>query len=147
MNSTSRFISNAVRPAALLLLLLSGTAMRPSLLANGGHTPPFESVSCPAQFPAGIRVDCGFLVVRENGRNHGEGRSSSRRKIRIAVAIARASSGRALPDPILFVPGGPGAAAIDPGTIVVLSTMFGANRDVIFVDPRGTGLACRPTAG
>lgn len=61
--------------------------------------------------------------------------------IRIAVAIARASSGVALPDPIVFVPGGPSAAAIDPGTIFVLTSLFGANRDMIFVDARGTGLS------
>ena len=37
--------------------------------------------------------------------------------------------------------GGPSAAAIDPGIIFVLTSLFGANRDMIFVDARGTGLS------
>ena len=93
----------------------------------------------PGRRPCGHQVDCGFLVVPENRRDNGA--SSSDKEIRIAVAIARVSSGVALPDPIVFVPGGPSAAAIDPGTIVFLTSVFGANRDVIFVDARGTGLS------
>ena len=128
---------------SLLILLLLGTGLPPALHANGGrHTRLFEPSPCPEGLSVGIRVDCGFLVVPENRRDNGEGRfGSSHKKIRIAVAIARASSGVALPDPILFVEGGPSAAAIAPGTIFVLTSVFGAHRDVIFVDARGTGLS------
>ena len=123
---------------SLLILLWFGTGLSPTLHADGGsHARVFEPSPCPVALPAGIQVDCGFLVVPENRRDNG----SSDKEIRIAVAIARVSSGVALPDPIVFVPGGPSAAAIDPGTIFVLTSLFGANRDVIFVDARGTGLS------
>lgn len=117
--------------------------MPPPLHAKSDrHTRIFEPSSCPAGLPAGIRVDCGFLVVPENRRDNRERAFwSSDKEIRIAVAIARASSGVVLPDPILFVPGGPSAAAIDPGNIIYLTSVFGANRDMIFVDARGTGLS------
>ena len=125
----------------LLILLCFGTG--PSLTLHGGrHTRVFEPSPCPVALPAGIRVDCGFLVVPENRRDQGEEDfRSSRKEIRIAVAIARAPSGVPVPDPIVFVPGGPSAAAITPGNIVVLTSVFGANRDMIFVDARGTGLS------
>jgi pimeloyl-ACP methyl ester carboxylesterase len=144
MNSdVGSFIGASVWRASLLILLLLGTGMPPALHANGDrHTRLFEPAPCPEGLPAGIRVECGFLVVPENRRDEGgEHVRSSRKEIRIAVAIARASSGIALPDPIVFVPGGPSAAAIDPGTIFVLTSLFGANRDMIFVDARGTGLS------
>src|SRR5262245_34398616 len=98
------------------------------------HPRRFEPSPCPQGIPVSISVDCGFLVVPENRRENGR---SSHKEIRIAVATARASSGVALPDPIVFVPGGPSAAAIDPGIIFVLASLFGANRDVILVDARG----------
>ena len=127
----------------LLILRLLGTGMPSALVATGGtHPRLFEPAPSPEGVPPAIRVDCGFLVVPENRRDNGEGSlGASHKTIRIAVAIARASSGVALPDPIVFVPGGPSAAAIDPGTIFVLTSVFGANRDVIFVDARGTGLS------
>jgi hypothetical protein len=110
MNSlVGSFIGASMRRTSLLILLLLGTGMPPALHANGArHTRLFEPSPCPDGLSAGIRVDCGFLVVTENRRDNGEGRlGASHKTIRIAVAIARASSGVALPDPILFVPGGP----------------------------------------
>jgi pimeloyl-ACP methyl ester carboxylesterase len=135
------FVGYSAWRTSLLILLCVGTGVSPTLHANGGReTRHFEPSACPQGLPAGIRVDCGFLVVPENRRDNDEGRFWSPGKtIRIAVAVSRASSGVALPDPIVFVQGGPSAAAIDPGTIVVLSSLFGAHRDVIFVDTRGTG--------
>jgi hypothetical protein len=93
-------------------------AVKGALHANGGRlTRLFEPSPDPVGFPAGIRVDCGLLVVPENRRDNGEGRFwSSHKKIRSAVEIARVSSGVALPDPIVFVQGGPSAAAIAPAT-------------------------------
>ena len=126
----------------LVILLLLGSGLLPALDANDRGARLFEPSPCPAGIASGIRVDCGFLVVPENRRDNGEGPIwSSNKTIRVAVAIARATSGVALPDPIVFVQGGPSAAAIDPGIIFVLTNLFGANRDMIFVDARGTGLS------
>jgi len=133
-------IGASTRRTCLLILLLLGTGVPSAQQTTGArHTRLFEPSSCPQGIPASISADCGFLAVPENRRENGE--RFSHKEIRIAVAIARASSGVALPDPIVFVPGGPSAAAIDAGTIVVLNSLFGANRDVIFVDARGTGLS------
>jgi pimeloyl-ACP methyl ester carboxylesterase len=137
-----------MRRTILLAILLLGSGLLPPLHANDRGTRLFEPSPCPAGIPSGIHLDCGFLVVPESRRDNGEGPvSSSSKTIRVAVAIARASSGVARPDPIVFVQGGPSAAAIDPGIIFVLTGLFGADRDMIFVDARGTGrsqprLAC-----
>jgi pimeloyl-ACP methyl ester carboxylesterase len=140
---TRFFMGYSAWQTSLLTLLCFGTGLSPTLHADGGRdTRVFEPSPCPVALPAGIRVDCGFLVVPENRRDKGEEHfRSSRKEIRIAVAIARAPSGVPVPDPIVFVPGGPSAAAITPGNVVYLAKLFGDNRDVIFVDPRGTGLS------
>ena len=112
--------------------------------ADGGrHLRVFEPSQCPFSLPAGIRADCGFLVVPENRRDDGEGNfPRSRKEIRIAVAIARAPSGSPVPDPIVYLTGGPSAAAITRSSIFYLSTLFfSSNRDLILVDQRGTGLS------
>ena len=130
-----------MRRTTFVILLLLGTGLRPTLHGDGGAR-LFEPSPCPAGIPPGIQVDCGFLVVPENRRDNGQAPMwSSNQTIRVAVAIARASSGVALPDPIVFVQGGPSAAAIDPGIIFVLTSLFGTSRDMIFVDARGTGLS------
>ena len=112
--------------------------------ADGGrHLRVFEPSQCPFSLPAGIRADCGFLVVPEN-RHDEEGESvlSPRKEIRIAVAIARAPSGSPVSDPIMYLTGGPSAAAITRGSIFYLSKLFfNSNRDLILVDQRGTGLS------
>lgn len=116
----------------------------PALHADGGrHRRVFEPTQCPFALPAGLRADCGFLVVPENRRDDGEGSfPRSRKEIRIAVAIARAPSGSPFPDPIVYLTGGPSAAAITRGSVFYLSTLFfTSNRDLILVDQRGTGLS------
>jgi pimeloyl-ACP methyl ester carboxylesterase len=137
-----------MRRTILLVMLLPGSDLLPALHANDRSPRLFEPSLCPAGLPSGIQMDCGFLVVPESRRDNGEGPVwSSNKTIHVAVAIARASSGVALPDPIVFVQGGPSAPAIDPDIIFALTSLFGANRDMIFVDARGTGrsqpqLAC-----
>ncbi len=57
---------------SLLILLWFGTGLSPTLHADGGsHARVFEPSPCPVAFPAGIQVDCGFLVVPENRRDNG----------------------------------------------------------------------------
>ena len=102
------FMGYSAWRTGLLIVLGFGTGLSPALHANGGrHTRVFAPAPCPVAFPAGMRVDCGFLVVPENRRDQGEAQfRSSRKEIRIAVAIARALSGVPVPDPIVFVPEG-----------------------------------------
>ena len=141
---TPVFTGTSARKAPIPILLLLAVVLAPALRADGGApTRVFERSPCPFALPAGIRVDCGFLVVPESRREEDERRSRApRTEIRIAVAIARAPSGAPLADPILYVTGGPSAAAITRGSFFYLSKLFfGANRDLILVDQRGTGLS------
>jgi pimeloyl-ACP methyl ester carboxylesterase len=77
--------------------------------AEAGSTARFEPAACP-QTPEPIpeleTARCGFLVVPENRAN------PNGRTIRLAVAIVPAQSASPQPDPVVFMSGGPGAAAI-----------------------------------
>jgi pimeloyl-ACP methyl ester carboxylesterase len=70
------------------------------------------------------------------------------RKISLNIILLPASSAKAAPDPLIFLAGGPGAAAT---SYAVEKSMNGLrrNRDVVLVDQRGTGssnpLNCPPT--
>lgn len=98
----------------------------------------YEKSACPQpniagfpelDFPAG--VECGYLTVPEN-RSRPEGR-----KIRIFVMRAPAVSATPEPDPIVYLSGGPGGA----GSFELVSMVqhgLNADREVIFVDQRGT---------
>jgi pimeloyl-ACP methyl ester carboxylesterase len=74
---------------------------------------------------------CGYLTVPENRSNPGG------KTIQVAVATQKARSASPKPDPILYLSGGPG------GSGLVEAIRFGksgwnADRDVIFLDQRGT---------
>lgn len=138
------FTGTPLRKAPIGILLLLAVVFAPALHADrAAPTRVFERIPCAFALPAGIKVDCGFLVVPESREGEGEGHSRAPRKeIQIAVAIARAPSGAPLADPIVYVTGGPSAAAITQGSVFYLSKIFfGANRDLILVDQRGTGLS------
>ena len=81
-----------------------------------------------------IALECGVIEVFENRT------SNAGRKIEIHFAVLRAKSDRKKPDPLFILAGGPGQSAIDAAPLV-----FGAlerinrERDMVFVDQRGTG--------
>lgn len=84
---------------------------------------------------------CGEVEVPENPAKP-EGR-----KLKVSVAVLPATQGRALPDPVLLLMGGPGedsisSAAYFAGTLASLR----GDRDILLIDQRGTGkshrLAC-----
>ncbi|WP_062639412.1 alpha/beta fold hydrolase [Caballeronia arationis] len=98
----------------------------------------FQTITCPQpnivgfpelDFPSGVQ--CGYLTVPEN-RAKPDGR-----RIRIFVMRAPAVSATPKHDPIVYLSGGPGGA----GSFEVASMVrhgLNAERDVIFVDQRGT---------
>ena len=100
--------------------------------------PSYEAAPCPSpNFPGvpdadlGTNYTCGYLTVPEN-RSHPDGR-----QIRLLVARVKAVSENPAADPIVYLAGGPGGA----GTLAAPGAVAGgmnANRDVIFVNPRGT---------
>ena len=100
----------------------------------------FESAPCPSPVVAGFpeadlgpEFSCGYLTVPEN-RAHPDGRT-----IKIGVARAKAQSPDPGRDPLVYLTGGPGGTGIGTAQALVQQE-FGINRDrdVIFVDQRGT---------
>jgi len=87
------------------------------------------------------KVKCGTFDVFEN-RNARKGR-----KISLKIVVAPATSPDRKPDPLLYIPGGPGSSSTEdaPGVAIQLANIR-EHRDLVFVDQRGTGgsnpLAC-----
>ncbi len=108
----------------------------PSPASARGAT--YQTIPCPQpniagfpdlDFPSGVQ--CGYLTVLEN-RAKPDGR-----RIRIFVMRAPAVSATPKPDPIVYLSGGPGGA----GSFEVAAMVkqgINADREVIFVDQRGT---------
>lgn len=99
-----------------------------SASAGWGYSP----ISCAFDVPN--NVECGILTVPENRSK------ADTPMIELAVAIIRADN--PLPDPVIYLEGGPGGSAIlglasDPENW--LDYDFG--RDLILFDQRGTGLS------
>src|SRR5919199_4363118 len=137
---------------AVALLVGSGTgALRPAA-GTQPATPRFERTACHFKLGAGIvagrDVRCGFVVVPED-RSVPQGRT-----IRLAVAIFPSPHPHPAPDPFVFLQGGPGGALISDLAPLITkkkrTTDWPANRDVVLLDQRGTGLsqpslACKET--
>jgi pimeloyl-ACP methyl ester carboxylesterase len=79
------------------------------------------------------QLDCFAMAVPENRANP-DGRT-----IQLAVAVLKAKKAP-LPDPVLLIQGGPGEAAI-PDIEYWLDSPVREQRDIIFLDQRGTGLS------
>jgi len=94
----------------------------------------FEWGRCPATsepVPALAKARCGFLVVPEN-RSKSDGGM-----IRLPVAIIPALSGNPPADPIVYMEGGPGGAAL-PSAQGLVAAGLHRNRDVIVMRMRAS---------
>jgi pimeloyl-ACP methyl ester carboxylesterase len=141
----ARTINAGMLAAMSALALLSGCASRH---AAPGKSGTFRPADCPLpNFPGvpdadlGPNYSCGYLTVPENRR------APNGRTIRILVARVKAVSSAPRPDPIVFLAGGPGGAGTLSAPGVVAGGM-NANREIIFVNQRGTlhsfpHLSCR----
>lgn len=113
---------------------------------NEESTAVFEPTACEMPIPDGqdpANVTCGFVSVPEN-----RSRADSR-KIKLAVAVLRATGPSPAPDPIIHL--GPGLGNLLDGIMQTFTADFAAplqgSRDLVFLDMRGTGrstpsLAC-----
>ncbi|TQF69287.1 alpha/beta hydrolase [Rhodococcus spelaei] len=92
---------------------------------------PSPNVPGVPQLDLGPDFTCGFLTVPEN-RAHPQGRT-----IGFAVARVKAASASPRPDPLVYLTGGPGGTGL---ALAPTFVKYGLNRDrdVIFVDQRGT---------
>jgi pimeloyl-ACP methyl ester carboxylesterase len=116
---------------AALLIVLAGAPV----IAAGAAT--FETGACPDKpepIPALKSARCGVLVVPEN-RGKPDGRM-----IRLPVAILPSLSEPPAADPLVYMEGGPGGAAL-PTTQLLLDAGLNRARDVIVMGQRGTRYA------
>ncbi len=114
--------------AVIVLALLSA-----NLTLNAqSYTPTFEPAACP--FPTPADVSCGTLIVPEDRANPGG------QQLKLAVAIIAAQNGSPLPDPIIYLEGGPGGSAFF-ALEDYLRHPLRQNRDLILLDQRGTGFS------
>lgn len=100
----------------------------------GGYEPTFAARPCRPPAPDDPRVVCGDLTVPADREAPGDG------DVVLPVAIVRSASPDPAPDPIVFVSGGPGDAALSVAGFA-LEVDLGGDRDVIVYDQRGTGAA------
>ncbi len=87
-------------------------------------------------YPVSVAADCGQLEVPENRDQP----TASARTIRLNIARIKSRSANPQKDPVLFLAGGPGQAAVE--TFPAMRSAWRhilKDRDVILVDQRGTG--------
>lgn len=121
--------------AVCLMAACSGSGL---LNSEPTRAASFQTIPCPQpniagfpelDFPSGVR--CGYLTVLEN-RAKPDGR-----RIRIFVMRAPAVSATPKRDPVVYLSGGPGGAGSFEVAFMVEHGL-NADREVIFVDQRGT---------
>jgi pimeloyl-ACP methyl ester carboxylesterase len=86
-----------------------------------------------AEVAEGVTYDCHWLVVPEN-RAAFDGDT-----LRLAVTVLHSTAAEPLPDPVVYLSGGPGGAGGSPP--YWSTTPFIERRDVIVYDQRGTGIS------
>lgn len=143
-----------VAVAAATISLLSGCVATASNdgetadpAASAGYEPTYEPAECPKpiapgypQFDLGPEFECGYLTVPEKRDDPGGA------GIRLAVARVPAVSSTPAQYPLVYLNGGPGNSSLQIAMAEVAAGL-NADRDVIFVDQRGTfhsepSLAC-----
>lgn len=120
--------------ALTLMLLLTRNGLD-SVQGAASSASKIETVDCSSFTDSGLSTSgwqCGYLRVPENRQN------PQSRTIKVAFAILKATGANSLPDPIVYLTGGPGAAGID-SSWSDWATPSLKNRDLILVDPRGVG--------
>ncbi len=116
----------------------------PTWTPAASPTPPgmdllytFAPERCMFAVPDGARVTCGYAVLPEARGDPPAG------LIRLAVAVYHSFLDTPAPDPVVYLSGGPGGAALD-STANIYDTFLVPllrERDVIVFDQRGVGLS------
>ena len=108
-------------------------AMVVAALSSGDRAPSNEPLALAPCLVGGAAALCGTLAVSENRA------TNTGRVIALKVAVVPAQ-GERRPDPVFWLARGPGVAATDdlPGAVRFLQAV-NAERDLVFVDQRGTG--------
>lgn len=108
-------------------------------VATTDHSPAKILTSCPGfseigKPPLVQGAECGTLTVKENPQDENS------REIELAILRLPAISATPQADPLFIIAGGPGQSAIDIAEHISHSFHeVRKNRDLVFVDQRGTG--------
>lgn len=96
--------------------------------------PRYEVADCPFSVPSDINIECGYLTVPEQRSN------PDSPTIQLAVAVVHTNAPNPAPDPVVYLSGGPGAAALEQAIPFARgwSHML-ESRDFVVFDQRGTG--------
>lgn len=130
-----------MRPVLRRLLLgtlaLGATSCATPALPTPKALPPPAPIAlaqCPVR-DTNEQAQCGTLTVFENRA------TQTGRTISLYVVVLRATGPTPAPDPVFILVGGPGGAAASSVNRGMLSFVekFRRERDVVFVDQRGTG--------
>jgi len=97
---------------------------------------PEVSLSLGVNLTAGKDYTCGVLTVPQNWD------APDGRNLDISYVVIRATGGNPLPDPLIFLAGGPGSSGILNTDIRMFQDLH-ARRDIILYDIRGAGLSQR----
>jgi pimeloyl-ACP methyl ester carboxylesterase len=109
---------------------------------DSGSLPRIEALeecfSAPAEgVEVSVDYDCGYVVVPEFYH------SESTRELKVPFIRFNSGKGTAV-SPVIVHPGGPGGSQLNETVFAINELMFGKvipDRDVIFMDPRGTELS------
>jgi pimeloyl-ACP methyl ester carboxylesterase len=149
MKTWGEWIGSAACTAALLVSCSAPDDRPPPLGADEvpedrlpATTARYRKTSCPMEEPLDITVECGLVTVPEN---HAEPDGP---EIELAVARFFSNAAHPSPVPVVYLEGGPGAAALDSvsGSFSSFRHLL-EYRDLVAFDQRGTGrsnprLAC-----
>ncbi len=118
-----------------LITLAAVVAISPPVWTN--HNPPATSQAlqhCVVPGLESLVTRCGTVPVREN-RSLAAGRI-----VNVRVVVIAPDSGIPLSDPVVPIPGGPGAGITRDGeTWVRVLGAVRVQRPIVLIDPRGTG--------
>ena len=123
-------------PLVLGLNYVSQSAAHPE---TGRQTPASSILLTPCEVPgtepsSKDKARCGTFEVLED-REHKAGR-----KIALKIVIYPATGADKAPDPLFYIPGGPGSSATEDAPYVAQQfAKIREHRDLVFVDQRGTG--------
>jgi pimeloyl-ACP methyl ester carboxylesterase len=118
-----------------LLLLLIGLATLSHAQDDANATNPYTTIPCAYPTPRGLQAECGLLRVPEDYTQ------PDGRMVELAVMRVLSPARNPAPDPLLHLVGGPGGSSVPQAARIFHGQFapFARQRDVIFVDQRGTG--------
>lgn len=109
----------------------------PTPMPTQAYIPQYQETTCDFNTPNQVRVTCGYVIVPESRSGNPID------TIRLAVVVFHSNSNNPAPDPIVFLQGGPGGAAIElsANNFEIVVKPFISERDFVVFDQRGTGLS------